>query len=156
MPTPYNTRPLRTLMTNDEAVADYRDQVAQAVVKVQADSLDPIVNSLELEHHVGVLGQILASSWTIQAMRAWQEIQVAIAVNAGAPHTAIAEALGLASGNNFRRQFPQLEEIMETFRRGMNTGQKVTLIVRGFTFAVGPVGYSHFDSHAGERIGASA
>ncbi len=144
-------------MTNDEVVADYRDQVAQAVIKVQVDSLDPIVDSLILHHGLGGLGQILASSWAIQAAKAWQEIQVAMAVGLWRiPRAAVAEAMGLAGSTNFKTQFPQLEEIMETLRREMNTGQKVTLIVRGFTFTVGPVGYAYSDSHAGERISAPA
>ncbi len=139
MPTPYDTRPLRALMTDDEAVTGYQDRAAAAVAKMQTDSLDPIANSLGLRHQVGSLGQVLANSWAIQAMRAWQEIQVAIAVNAGAPHTAIAEALGLASGNNFRRQFPQLKEILEALRRGTNTGLEIELTVQGFNFVLGPL-----------------
>lgn len=139
MPTPYDTRPLRVLMTDDKAVTGYQNRAAAAVAKMQTDSLDPIANSLGLKHQVGGLGQILASSWAIQAMRAWQEIQVAMAVNAGVPHTAIAEALGLASGNNFRRQFPQLKEILEALRLGTNTGQEITLAVRGFNFTLGPM-----------------
>ncbi len=139
MPTPYNTRPLRALMTDDEAVTGYQDRAAAAVAKMQADSLDPISNSLELQHHVGGLGQILASSWAIQAMRAWQEIRVAMAVDLGTPRTAIAEAMGLATGNNFRRQFPQLEQIVASIQQETNSGQQFTLTVRGFHFTLGPM-----------------
>jgi len=140
MPTPYDTTQLQALMSDDEAVTGYRDQIAKAVARMQRDSLDPVNNGLELHHHVGGLGRVLASSWAIEAMRAWQEIHVAMAVGLWRiPRAAAAKALGLAGATNFRTQFPQLEEIMETFRREINTGREIELTVRGFHFVLGPM-----------------
>jgi len=150
MPTPYDTNPLRTLMADSEAVTGYRNQVGATIARAQEDSLDAVNNSLGLHHHVGGLGRVIASSWAIEAARAWQEIHVAMAINWRIPRTAIAEAMGLVSGNNFKKQFPQLEEILEALRRGTNTGLEITLTVRGFDFKVGPLWHGDDTAEPGQ------
>lgn len=134
---------MRSVLANPEIVDGYRLRLGSALERLSDDTLAPISNELGKPrvmggHEVGPVAILMTAVWLRDATDAVLQIRVAEALFRGTPKGVIVEALGLASAGNFKRQFPEVDRILNAIRASNHTNSEQSVTVRGYQFTVGP------------------